>query len=402
MGQLLGTISLLLLGLPGFLLSLKILGKDRKAESLGLSFLIGSVVYTLMVFVVNFIVGIRLDLYIAWFIYLLVTLPLLFPFHQKLFGKISWKSWTNLQKLLVGILCWLFISVFITSFTFTVTDWDAVTLFDYRARIILNTGFIRDTLSRETVTAYPLLTSLLHYWVYLNGLRTPMPVYPLFFAGFILGSYGILNRLLKNRTVILLIVLLLAATPKLFDQSLIAYTNLPYTIYLLLGTGYIFLWSGSHKKADLIMGLILSLGSFWVRSFPFALVNIGLVILYSSISGKLKKTLVFLSLLIGILFLLKLGFTNVLGVLNYLKWSVWDYYQPYSLVFILLSIIVFSRNNKSYFWFLAILGYTLMLILGTLFMVNGQSSWYQVSDAVERMTMFLNPAVIWFGVELIR
>jgi hypothetical protein len=227
-----------------------------------------------------------------------------------------------------------------------------------------------------------------------------MPLYPLFLGGYAVTTYALLHRLSKNKSLSLLLTLVSLTAPKLYEQSFIAYVNLPYSAYLITGAVYISLWVKYHKKSDLIMGLLLSMCSFWSRNFPFALVNLGLVFIYSPFPTKIKRIAVLLATLSGLFLIIKIGTKETLTVLNYLKWSVWNYYQPFSLIFILLLLSSLFNKNRHWFWISLIIGYVAVLIFGTLWMVSRQPAWLQVPDALQRMTLFLAPAIIWVGFEI--
>jgi len=182
--------------LLGFLISRLFLVANHFLESLGLSFLLGSFFYTLVLFIGNFIFDIPLTffnssvllLFFLMFVYLFLELFSIKPFLFKL--KIIFSK-KNIPQI---IAIFLFFLLFFVSFFYPVIDWDAVTLFDFRARIMLDTGFIKDTLFRISLKQYPPFTSLLHYWFYSLGLKTAMPLYVLFWGSFGLTSYALLRR----------------------------------------------------------------------------------------------------------------------------------------------------------------------------------------------------------------
>ncbi len=128
-------------------------------EKLGLSFLSGLQCFTLVLFIVNYFFGLRLDLTGSWLV-MLVLILVLVPFSlrhlrfQLPVFKLPGSAW---QKLFLSILVILAGSSLLVSFWKPVVDWDAVTMFDYRAKIILDTGWIKDTLVRDSIVSYPLL-----------------------------------------------------------------------------------------------------------------------------------------------------------------------------------------------------------------------------------------------------
>ena len=384
MNNVFGTIALLSLAIPGFFVNLIILGKKRVGEALALSWVSGSIIFTLAIYVLNYYLNIKLNLFTSGYVFIGLTLLFLL-FAYKIF------SFTPTLKF---SLFWLFIPVFITSLFFPVIDWDAVALFDFRSRILLDNGFIRETLAIMTFQKYPMYTSLLHYWVYVTGLWTAMPIYPLFTLSLVAGVYFVAKRLF-SKNISLFLALACLFTPKIFESSFIAYTNLPYAVILILGSLYIYLWTKHKNWRDLLIGIIFSASTFWVRSFPFAIVNFCLIFLAVPIIKKCSKIFAIISLIL----LVSCYFIPVFyPATNYLKWSVYEYYSPYWLIFIALFVYNLFIESKEWFWQLLYIGYGLILIAGTYFYYKQMPIYLSIPDAVRRMTMFINIIVIFSAV----
>jgi len=399
-----GIIAILALSIPGFFINLTVLGRKRPAESLALSWLTGSVVVTLALYALNTYLNIGLNPWVSVLTFMTVTFISLLPpagnltrfnLYIKNFFKTFREKITPI-KAAGYILTILLLVSFITSFFFPVADWDAITVFDFRAKILFNEGVIKD-MTIMTYAGYPMYTSLLHYWAYLTGLWTAMPVYPLFTASFAAGIYFVLKRFL-TKPVSLLITIACLAAPRIFANTFIAYTNLPYTVFLILGALYIYLWTEERDWRDLLMGIILSAATFWVRSFPFAVVNFGLVFLAIPFIKKYAK---YLSLLtIGaVLVLYFLPVTHAIA--DYLKWAVYEYYSPYWVVFIAFFLSGLFSESKNWFWILAYTGYGLVLLAGTFVFNQKWPGYYQgIYDAVRRMMIFINPAIILAAISI--
>ncbi len=222
-----------------------------------------------------------------------------------------------------------------------------------------------------------------------------MPLYPLLYISFLLVSYSLLKRVLPSSWV-LPGLLFLATAPKMFDQSLIAYANLPYTVYLLLGAAYLYFWTKTKNKSDLILGILLSLLSLWVRSFPFAIANIVSVLL---VYPKTRKTTLIFGCITGLVmayYFWPINLSRVIATLDFTKWAVFDYYFPYTWVFIFLiahSIISRSKNN---YWLITIILYFLIYIEGNYYYSGINPDFAGIPDAAQRMTMFLSPSILWF------
>jgi hypothetical protein len=391
--NLFGTVSLLSLCLPGYLFSRLLLGNSRLAENIALSFPLGVQIFTLFVFVLNFIFGVQLTQFAGWVSVVFLTLFLFLlniaKTPQK--TKFSLKP-THLSIAILITLFILFLSAFTSSHWFPITDWDAVTLYDFRAKVILRTGWIADTLFRARFTDYPLLTTLAHWWMRVNGSFTPLPIYQMFLWTFSAAVFSALSKNFSRRTTIFA-TLFIVLCPKLLEQSFVAYSNLPYTIYLILGLIYFDIWFRERSFGNLLMALTLTTMSFWARTFPFAAGSI-LAMLY--IFRPTRK--LFYSLVTGglILFLIKTWPFNIQlfwSSLDFLKWSVLSYYSPYPLMFVLIAVYQLRNKIKNNYLLVATTAFWILIVLGNYYYALSDPNFASIPDAAERTTMFINPAI---------
>ncbi|MGB3906229.1 MAG: hypothetical protein WBB22_15070 [Anaerolineae bacterium] len=217
--------------------------------------------------------------------------------------------------------------------------WDAVTLYDLRARVFFDTHSIQETALRvqdpNYVMGLPPLTSLVHTWVYLAGGTNPKFFYSLLFASFLVISYYFM-RVYSSRLGSLTFTALLSSTFIFVDHSAHAPTNLPFACYYALATAYLYRWILHQRKADLILaGLSLGL-SGWARaeSQVFFLGYLTILTFYS-----LRRKTYFAPLIFALLYLsieplwalyvtqvLHLpptrGWTYVAGFVQMLAWSL--------------------------------------------------------------------------------
>ncbi len=383
------------LAVPGFFINSIILKKERAIESLALSWLTGSAAFTLILYFLNSFLKIPLNLASSTSVFIILTLVLFIIARKNIaFPKVEFKN----NKLLVGIPVVIAVLMFATSFFYPVMDWDAITLFDFRARILVREGFLTNEIIEMLYGGYPMYTSLLHFWTYITGLSSPMPIYPIFTISLFVGIYFALKKIL-TKNISLLIASACILTPRIFENSFIAYTNLPYTVFVTLGALYIYLFVRDKNYRSLIIGIAFSLTTFWVRSFPFALINFALIFLAAPYVKRYSKYLAVGSiiLLIASYFL---PFTR--EVADYLKWAVFEYYFPYWIIFIGIFIYKLIRNSKDWFWALTYIGYAFVTLVGTYIIGKTWPGYYKaIPDAVQRMTMFINIAVVLFASTLI-
>jgi hypothetical protein len=147
--------------------------------------------------------------------------------------------------------------------------WDAVTLYDSRARVFFDTRSIQETASRVVDPGYvmslPPMTSLAHTWIYLAGGTNPKFFYTLLFASLLIISYYFMREYCSSLGS-LTFTALLSSTFIFVDHSAHAYTNLPFACYYALATIFLYRWMLHRRKSHLILaGLTMGL-SGWVRA----------------------------------------------------------------------------------------------------------------------------------------
>jgi len=170
-----------------------------------------------------------------------------------------------------AILAVLIVDYFLASFILTVYwpvyIWDALTLFDSRAKIFLDQGaaiLFGGQFTLRYLTAYPFMTSIYHFIVYLFGGDNPQFIYSFFYLFLILGFYSFLKKD-NSVKVALLSSFLLASTPIFFHHSTFAYTNLCFVYYFSLGFLYFYRGLEKNIKGELLVGAFLFGLLAWLR-----------------------------------------------------------------------------------------------------------------------------------------
>lgn len=210
--------------------------------------------------------------------------------------------WERALVALVGI--FLLYSLVMASY-WPVWWWDAVTLYDFRAHVFVDTRSIAETALRVDdpghVMSLPPMTSLVHTWIYLAGGGNPKFFYTFLFASFLVISYYFMREY-SSRLGSLTFTALLSSTYIFVDHSTEAYTNLPFACYYALATIYLYRWMLRRRKSHLILaGLALGL-SGWVRaeSQIFFMGYLAILTVYSlrrrTYSAPLTLALLYLSI----------------------------------------------------------------------------------------------------------
>lgn len=417
------------IGLP---LTLWIAPKHNVAGRFGLSYLLGIGFFTLLMYITN-LLGLKLTFLNNVLIFLVFSLPLAFFKRSKIedFWKETVKSVKNfhpglVEKIILGAIGFFIISSFINTFYWPVYRWDALTLYDFRALVISQTGFIKSALSalgEGFNFVYPLLTSLSHTIVYLSGGNNSQFLYSMFYLSLGLVFYGLLREF-TSRNLSLIFTLVLLSVPKVFTQSIISYTNLPYMAYFSLGAIYFYVWDKKRTMGYLVLSSVLVGLSVWTRSAePFWLVIFGTIILASIFRRKIFDIIIFsliffpiqqvwqnfrisagsASSTIGeitnsVPFLANIfNFPRWIEVLNFLYKNVALSWGPVFLLFSAAFIysLIFKKIKKSFLIYFLTFSLLAMLILGTFIFSFSAKGWAEIPDSAVRLSMIFYPLLIY-------
>lgn len=420
--------------------------KDEK-ELFSLGWLVGLPVITWLWFLQYFVFSISFSIQSLLFLSMLVlvfcarSIQSLFSVmcknrcaHVKMKSGEFFKVFSSSYVIRYLCCCLIFFMgfVFFQDIFWPVTDWDALALYDFRAKVIVATGTLDQGVELGYFFQYPLFTSLLHSISYLFQVNQVKVWYAFLYITFIFSFY---NALRKNthREVALFGSLFLASTPLFFTHSMMAYTNLAYTAYTSLGFIYMWLWFESKNSRDLYVGSVLIGLGTWVRiSEPFyyiafMLACVGFVLsIYKtlSITQQHLKQFVLSSitifsirypwdLLITQMFSKNVNtplasfslvshwdasifFSRLIEVCVYLFKFSWPVYGIYLLIAMVLWIKEY-KNNKNFIFsqILTIVLILLVIVVGTYITSLWLESWNRIGDSVARMSMVVIPLCIY-------
>lgn len=430
---LLFTISILPIFLSGYLLVNLLLKNSHFLEKVFLGFLITSGLITFLWFALNlagipYTIGSFLALAWSCVIVLFVlnmALRRLDPVKPNIKNTLlKIRSLPIWVKILLFCLLIILASVLMADLYWPVKDWDSLVLYDYRAKVFLNTGFMTDGVARGYFFNYPLLTSLIHTWVYLTGVNNPMFYYFLVYLSFLVVFYYSLRRF-NSRELSLIGTFFLAVTPEIFQHSLMSYTNLIYTVYLVLAYIYLYIWYNNQKNGILLISSLLLTLSTWARSSePFWLIPILTLAIISVLRKKLVPIFAYIITFFPIqitwstfqsrmqgaqystgqmmesslvTLLTKFSFARILEIAEYLYKNVFTTWGILGIAFILFFIYAIVKLKKSkvlMFSFLILLSFC-ALFVGTYIFSFSVETWKEIPDSARRMSMFFLPMFIY-------
>lgn len=422
-------------GLP---LTLWIAPKHNVAGVFGLSYLLGIGIFTLLMYITN-LLGLRLTLLHSILIFLAFSLPLTFFLRYRI--KNFWSDLRKLvknfhpepvEKITLGAIVFFVASSFVSTLYWPVYIWDALTLYDFRAHVFVLTGFIKSALGAlgGYYLGYPPLTSLSHAIVYLSGGGNPQFLYSLFYLSLGLVFYGLLREFISQK-LSLLFTLMLLATLQVFEQSGIAYTNLPYMTYFSLGAIYCFMWDRKKNLGYLILSAVLVGLSVWTRAAePFWLVILGMVVVTAIYRKRFLDIVTFAVFFFPIQQAWKnfqtLGMTQgsivndvagpaavLVNVLDFKRWQevIAFLYQgvviTWGPIFILfLAAFIYATIAKkiknTFLIYLIAFAVLAMLFVGTFIFSFTFPTWSQIPDSASRTAMIVYPLFVYSVALVIR
>jgi hypothetical protein len=348
------------------------------------------------------------------------------PFQK--FNIVSNKLFLLLLGYLLIITCLLII--------WPVHAWDALTLYDFRAKYFLSGGNIFDLSQiniydkgRESYYfSYPLLTTSLHLASYFDGFSNPK----IFYLPFVIGTSLVIYKFLKSvgvgKNISIFILLLFNTFPLYFSISRIAYTNSVYIFYLLVGIIYLIKYIKIKKLGLIVLSLLFVYFSTQTRSTePLILIPVLIMTIYlfKKLVGLIHWIIYSLFTLFSyfswqiLMKYLNISFPNkqlsfgeiiVLGIKNFdfhLLYNVIIYFtesllSTYSIIiaiFLISSAIVYGSKKRLVNFqikalLLSALFLLILLFIGTYFLSFSFERWNKISDSLQRTALPLVPIVL--------
>lgn len=199
------------------------------------------------------------------------------------------KRLSKLEKLIIIGILYILLSSLLSNLYWPVWIWDAVQLYDYRAKLIAINNTIYYPAESFYDVFYPLMTSVLHAIFYVIDISiNPKFIYSIFYGCLILGVYSFVREYTDRKTALVASFVITAYT-LIFQQSQFALTNLIHSTFMVFATLYLIrrLVSGDNRYF-FSYTILFSLTSF-VRNEPMWMpIFILLVIL--SLFKKVNKS----------------------------------------------------------------------------------------------------------------
>ena len=421
----------------GFILTLILLPKMSVLPRLALGYLLGIGLITLFMFLA-YLAGFRFTFENTAKILIfsnIILAPLALLLRKRVKVEVGleeigrfFKGMDSFEKLIFGAILFFLFSSLIFTLYYPVGAWDALALYDWRAKIFVDTGGMEEGIARGFFFGYPFMTSLAHTFVYLFGGENPKFIYSLIFIAFTILFYNALREF-SSKKISLLTTLGLITIPSLLNHSTIAYTNMPYTAYFVLSVVYLYIWMVKQKSGYLALSAFLAGLSTWIRSSePFWMVNLGVLIIFCFWKRKFLSPVFYSLIFFSVQQPWKLFLARMLGeqysTLGVVQTSVSVFVTKFNperfveilvyvwknaihsniLYFGLLLVIILTQARRifkeKFFWYLfLIFGYLVLILVGSYIFSFVYPKWREVPGSLGRMVMFFPPLLLfYFGI----
>lgn len=296
--------------LTGLLVSYLLAKNMHFVERLSIGFGIGMLYYSLIYFLIMFSGRALNNYHIGFSIAITLILLIIFNIKNKYISA-DFKSLRNFNLtklkivlnrpaakekriLLIYLILLGFVITAVTLF-WPISEWDALTLYDFRGRIYADGLTFKDVQKLDSLDtfnagyyfSYPPSTSLLHASYYLLGSNQPQILYPIIYFSLGLFFYLYLSKRTSPGVSFLLTITLMSINI-FVNHALVPYSNLAFTYFYFVSTILLVEYISMEQDTNslFLSGLFLA-GSSWMRSVePFYIINLLAIFLFLILKKK--------------------------------------------------------------------------------------------------------------------
>jgi hypothetical protein len=271
-------------------------------EKIGLSFLIGLGIFSLVMLPMD-LFGVKINQLTLTIIGLVIVIGCNVKNYKLIFSGLKFdhdeikKYALNFSWLLCfGIIIYLFSGIAQKAFYWPTLEYDAVAGYDLMAKAIAYDGKLNNSLfeyirsSREyNRILYPPFVASTFAYGYIFGLKTAKLITLMHFGAFLLVFYAFISKEI-NRTGAILFTLAMMVTPEYFSHAAMALTNLPNAINTATGLISLYFWISKREKRYFYISVIMIAVNNWTRAdaIVFSVASAGILLL-DAIKNKTWK-----------------------------------------------------------------------------------------------------------------
>lgn len=317
-------------------------------------------------------------------------------------------------------------------------DWDAVALYDSRAKILqsgykfsdMNKLSDYDDKNKYYYLLYPPVTTLEHLIWYKFDIDSPVGlIYSIDLFVLALILFMVFSEFI-GITGALVAVLLTISNKDIFSTSLIEYTNLPFTIFIVTGVMFTLLGLKTDKRYYYYIGFLLTASSSWVRYLEPVWLCIFMSLLITAIVLKRFKKML-LPLVLGLVIMLSqylswgnfqqnvansptifnltplIVFESFTGVFTGAFLNILIYYLSSFgtiLIVYVVSLIKINKNEpREYLFIRIVIATSLIMYLAGIYGISFMFGWWkEMSGSLVRSSSYLIPLSIFLIISNIK
>ena len=395
---------------------------ESRIERLGLAFLIGAGMTTFLWFIGN-LLGLPFNLYT---LLLIEAGEILIGYYATSKNRMSLKKAhpfkpARSELIVTLIIIAILLIAFLIGSHNPLMAWDSIALYDFRAHTIAINHSLKDLTDSSYYVSYPLMISLMHSIVYMLGGVSAQGLHAITLMALTSVIYGRMREW-TNHSLALTACLLVVTQHQIFYHATFAYTNLPYTAYLV--SGLIYAISARAGKLGFLplAGLVLGFSTWMRASETFWVVGILLLLAQGLILKKKLLSVLAVAILLLIRFTWSIylnavlvsihytyeqtfrafGFHSILEIIanrqalyTYIKNNVFVPYQGIWFLSVPVTLIaIVKKDHKLILLTSAILLSAVMVVVGIMVFSTYYTTWSEIGDSARRMVMFVEPLTI--------
>lgn len=219
---------------------------------------------------------------------------------------------------------------------------------------------------------YAPMVQLSYGWVYMLGAETSKIIAALVFLSFLMVLYGAVRRVSSDMTGALVTALVLVS-PEMLAFASLSTTNVINAVYASLGVIYVLQWFKSRDRGELLLGSVLLACNVWVRSEGVVfLMAVGLLMLIDAVRRRQWRgltTMVLISVSPMVVWWVFCAFFGLTSESVTILHPYWDGEKASKITRYVWQLIV---HTGFYGWSFYVAGAGLVLSLPWIFRRNGK------------------------------
>lgn len=375
------------------------------SEKIGLSFLVGIGLQTIMMLIIN-LFGVRLTVLNLLFSAVVLIIALLIPLYFKkkeLAGyykksiRFDLSGYNFIWLLFIVVIMYLEYMNFAKCMYFPTFDRDSLAGFDtigyviarehtFKGLSLFQESYMPSIHGPGSYITYAPMVQLSYAFLYILGAETSKLIPALMYLFFLIAFYGSVQRTV-GKTGAAIATFFMMITPEMIAFSSLSATNVIHAVCASLGVIYVALWFRFRERKDLYLGSLLLALNMWIRTDGVVFIGAAIFVVAVSVirTKQWKKDLIplFASFIPALLWMFFAKLSNFYAESIAILYPYWDGEKA--------GII--WKYMKSHYMNTQFYGWTFIVFIASL-LLNG---WYLIrkKDNLALLTMIVAASVLY-------